>query len=206
LFIKKQVINGGPARLAYIVPSFTFECLRLITRIFEREQREDSEQTVNTRTVFKLIHALVSTISTTSPQLSVRLFLAAALSADKCAFEEIGYEFMTQAFVTYEEEIANSKEQYAAILLFAGTVQVVARTSRSRLRAYICVQQLCSVGEEGYKTLSTKVSQHAARLLRKTDQVLIYGFSLVSTNIYSPGSCTMRLCAYVFHFKECWTK
>ncbi|XXQ36804.1 Vacuolar protein sorting-associated protein 35 [Plasmodiophora brassicae] len=151
---KKQLCSGGPTRMPFTMPALAFSCLRLIPRVFEREQREDVDQAVKSKNVFRVVHQLISSIASTSPQVAVRIFLATALASDRCAFEEITYEFMTQAFMTYEEEIANSKEQHAAVQLFAGTIQ-----------------HLSALSEESYDTLSSKVTQHAARLLKKRDQV-----------------------------------
>jgi vacuolar protein sorting-associated protein 35 len=121
---KKQVQHGGSSRLQYTIPALTFGCLRLVSRVFEREQREDPEQLTKTKPIFKMVHQFISSIVMTSPRIAVRMFLAAAIAADRCGFEEITYEFMTQAFVTYEEEIANSKEQQLCVQVFASTVQV----------------------------------------------------------------------------------
>ncbi|KMS94171.1 hypothetical protein BVRB_024090, partial [Beta vulgaris subsp. vulgaris] len=74
LFVKQQISNRTSDRLSYTVPSLSFELLRLVPRVFEREQREDRDQTVNSRAIFKTTHQVISSIVTTSPQLAVRLF------------------------------------------------------------------------------------------------------------------------------------
>ncbi|PPD85964.1 hypothetical protein GOBAR_DD17101 [Gossypium barbadense] len=44
-------------------------------------------------------------------------------AANGCDIEHVAYEFFTQAFVLYEEEIADSKAQVTAIHLIIGTLQ-----------------------------------------------------------------------------------
>ncbi|PPD72929.1 hypothetical protein GOBAR_DD30174 [Gossypium barbadense] len=44
-------------------------------------------------------------------------------AANGCDIEHVAYEFFTQAFVLYEEEIADTKAQVTAIHLIIGTLQ-----------------------------------------------------------------------------------
>jgi len=79
--------------------------------------------------------------------------MQAAQTADVCGFEAIGYEFVAQAFICYEDEINDSKAQYSAITLIIATLQ-----------------HLQNFGHENYDTLISKATQHSAKLLRKDDQ------------------------------------
>jgi vacuolar protein sorting-associated protein 35 len=58
-----------------------------------------------------------------SPELALRLYLQCAEAANDCDLEPVAYEFFTQAFILYEEEIADSKAQITAIHLIIGTLQ-----------------------------------------------------------------------------------
>lgn len=86
-------------------------------------------------------------------ELSLRLFLQCALAADACGIETIAYEFLTQSFVIYEENVADSKSQVAAITLIIGTLQ--------SMRAF---------GAENLDTLTTKCALLSSKLLRRPDQ------------------------------------
>jgi hypothetical protein len=57
------------------------------------------------------------------PELALRLYLQCAEAASDCDLEPVAYEFFTQAFMLYEEEIADSKAQVTAIHLIVGTLQ-----------------------------------------------------------------------------------
>ncbi|KAJ3390268.1 Vacuolar protein sorting-associated protein 35 [Lobulomyces angularis] len=87
------------------------------------------------------------------PEISLRMFLLAAQSANETGFEELSYEFFVQAFTIYEESISESKSQNAAITLIIGTMQ----------------NTFC-FGYENYLTLITKCLVHSSRLLKRVDQ------------------------------------
>jgi len=88
-------------------------------------------------------------------EVSLRLFLQCAQAASKCgsAFETIAYEFVTPAFVIYEEQISDSVAQFNAITLIIGTLQL-----------------LTVFGEENYDILITKSALYSSKLLKKPDQ------------------------------------
>ena len=60
-----------------------------------------------------------------APQLALRLYLHCAVAADAAKLEPITYEFFTQAFVVYEEQVSDSRRQVSGIrrksrLMFIG--------------------------------------------------------------------------------------
>jgi len=81
--------------------------------------------------------------------------LQCAVAADKCGqpFETIAYEFFTQAFLIYEEQISDSQAQFNAISLIIGSLQL-----------------LTVFGEENYDILITKSALYSSKLLKKPDQ------------------------------------
>ncbi|KAG4214264.1 hypothetical protein ERO13_A01G110300v2 [Gossypium hirsutum] len=81
------------------------------------------------------------------------LVFSALRAANGCDIEHVAYEFFTQAFVLYEEEIADSKAQVTAIHLIIGTLQ--------RMNVF---------GVENRDTLTHKATGYSARLLKKADQ------------------------------------
>ena len=96
--------------------------------------------------------------------------MAAALAANNCAFEEIAYEFITQAFVIYEDSITDSKQQFRCLQLIAGAIQ----------------QTRC-FSDSNYEAIITKTALHASRLLLKPDQCrAIY---TVSHLFWTPSVC-----------------
>lgn len=86
----------------------------------------------------------------------MRLFLQGALAIDQIGFdnhETVAYEFMSQAFSLYEEEISDSKAQLAAITLIVGTLE-----------------QISCFSEENSEPLRTQCALAASNLLKKPDQ------------------------------------
>ncbi len=100
----------------------------------------------------------------TSAELCFNLRLKAASAANNCAvastkfgndgdFATIAYEFMSEAFLTYEAEITESSAQREAMMKIIGVLLACDNFHRS-----------------DYETLITKATQNSARLLKKTDQ------------------------------------
>jgi vacuolar protein sorting-associated protein 35 len=99
---------------------------------------------------------MVTALASKLEQMSVTcvsLFLQCALVADRCDFEAIAYEFITQAFIVYEDQITNSREQWKALELMVSSVRATTHLSSAN-----------------YEVLATKTTQYAAKLLKKTDQ------------------------------------
>lgn len=119
------------------------------------------------RKLLVYLQKLVASIATKNSELGFKLYLESALIADKCAFinmknkvttlacdfNGIAYEFMAQAFILYEDEITDSKVQYRAITSVVGTLIAS--------RSFVNVD---------YESLATKVTQYAAKLVKKPDQ------------------------------------
>lgn len=108
---------------------------------------------VKTKKIFGFIHETISVLTAHFPELALRLFVHAAQISDRCNYNDISYEYIVQAFIAYEEEIADSKAQFAAIILMVASLQTFVNLS-----------------PENWDTLVTKATQHCAKLLKKPDQ------------------------------------
>lgn len=86
---------------------------------------------------------------------SLGLYVQAAIEADQCKLNEFAYDFMTQAYTVYEDDIAESREQFDSIRLIIGALQAMKHFD-----------------DESYDTLITKTAQHSSRLLKKPDQCI----------------------------------
>ena len=74
--------------------------------------------------MFQFIHGVVDTLAELpQPEPALRLFLHAAEAASQAGLEDISYELFTQAFILYEESVADSKAQVSALQLITGTLQ-----------------------------------------------------------------------------------
>ncbi|GBG24088.1 Vacuolar protein sorting-associated protein 35 [Hondaea fermentalgiana] len=109
---------------------------------------------VSLRKVFQILHEIASVLGAVVElqQMALRVFLQAALCADRAGEQEIAYELMVQAFTLYED-VADSKEQVRTLPILIGTVM-----------------ETRGFDKDNYETLCTKLTQYAARLLRKPDQ------------------------------------
>jgi len=173
---KKILDNGGPYRLPYTSVPLVFKSLRVIQRL-RMSQDKDNDWTRKASKVFKFVHDTLKTLitsqqnvspvvpsaTTTLPAVSrtvrnpfviaLNLNVQTALEADQCNLGEITNDFFSKAWIIYEDEIADSKEQYDCVRVIIGALQVTK-----------------SLSEAQYSDLTKKTAQYAAKLLRKPDQ------------------------------------
>lgn len=153
LISRKYYGKGGTKRIKYTLPSLIFRALQLALRI--QDEAKEGVQ-VPTRQVFKFVHESLSVLQPHAPEITLRLYLQAAQAADKCGNETITYEFVTQAFGVYEEELgADSKAQMSALQLIVSTLQ-----------------SLKCFGEENRDTVHTKAAQYSAKVMKRQDQAV----------------------------------
>mmetsp|Transcript_128293 Transcript_128293/g.256235 ORF Transcript_128293/g.256235 Transcript_128293/m.256235 type:complete len:829 (+) Transcript_128293:44-2530(+) len=156
--------QGGPVRLAYTLQPTFFAAMGLIPRIRERDERRADEEgdgpapQVTVKKIFQFMHKTNTALVQSSPDASLILWLAAAAIADQCergsgsqgSFEPICYEFLTQALIVFEDELSDSAKQFSGIFKLVGSLT-----------------QITCLEAENFDNIGTKITQHAARLLKK---------------------------------------
>ncbi|KAM3709819.1 hypothetical protein ACB098_02G204800 [Castanea mollissima] len=153
--VKKHILTGGPKRLPFTVPPLVFSCLKLVRQLQGQEENPFGNETSTTpKKIFQLLNQTIEALSIVpAPELSLQLYLQCAEAANDCDLEPVAYEFFTQAYILYEEEISDSKAQVTAIHLIVGTLQ--------RMHVF---------GVENRDTLTHKATGYSAKLLKKPDQ------------------------------------
>lgn len=151
----KHIMAGGPKRLPFTVPPLVFSALKLVRKLLGQDGDVAGEEVPATpKKIFQLLNQIIEALSVVpSPELALRLYLQCAEASNDCDLEPVAYEFFTQAFVLYEEEVADSKAQVTAIHLIIGTLQ--------RMNVF---------GIENRDTLTHKATGYSAKLLKKPDQ------------------------------------
>ncbi|GAY42881.1 hypothetical protein CUMW_070330 [Citrus unshiu] len=153
--VRKHIMTGGPKRLLFTVPPLVFSALRLVRQLQNQDgDVAGEEEPATPKKIFQLLNQTIETLLyVPSPEMALRLYLQCAEAANDCDLEPVAYEFFTQAFMLYEEEIADSKAQVTAIHLIIGTLQ-----------------RISVFGIENRDTLTHKATGYSARLLKKPDQ------------------------------------
>ncbi|ESR48454.1 hypothetical protein CICLE_v10000335mg [Citrus x clementina] len=153
--VRKHIMTGGPKRLPFTVPPLVFSALRLVRQLQNQDgDVAGEEEPATPKKIFQLLNQTIETLLyVPSPEMALRLYLQCAEAANDCDLEPVAYEFFTQAFMLYEEEIADSKAQVTAIHLIIGTLQ-----------------RISVFGIENRDTLTHKATGYSARLLKKPDQ------------------------------------
>uniref|UniRef100_A0AAR2KQI8 Vacuolar protein sorting-associated protein 35 n=1 Tax=Pygocentrus nattereri TaxID=42514 RepID=A0AAR2KQI8_PYGNA len=153
---RKHFGAGGNQRIRYTLPPLVFAAYQLAFRYKENSSSDDKWEK-KCQKIFSFAHQTISAlIKAELAELPLRLFLQGALAAGEIGFENhetVAYEFMSQAFSLYEDEISDSKAQLAAITLIIGTFE--------RMRCF---------SEENHEPLRTQCALAASKLLKKPDQ------------------------------------
>uniref|UniRef100_A0A2P2MB45 Vacuolar protein sorting-associated protein 35 n=4 Tax=Rhizophora mucronata TaxID=61149 RepID=A0A2P2MB45_RHIMU len=153
--MRKHIMNGGPKRLPFTVPPLVFSALRLVRQLQGQDGDVVGEEVPATpKKIFQLLNQTIEALSSVpSPELALRLSLECAEAANDSDLEPVAYEFFTQAYILYEEEVSDSRAQVTAIHLIIGTLQ--------RMHVF---------GVENRDTLTYKATGYSAKLLKKPDQ------------------------------------
>ncbi|XP_021815428.1 vacuolar protein sorting-associated protein 35A-like [Prunus avium] len=153
--VKKHILTGGPKRLPFTVPPLVFSSLKLVRKLQAQDENPFGDEASTTpKKLFQLLTQIIEALlNVPAPELALRLYLQCAEAANDCDLEPVAYEFFTQAYILYEEEISDSKAQVTAIHLIIGTLQ--------RMHVF---------GVENRDTLTHKATGYSAKLLKKPDQ------------------------------------
>ncbi|KAK6178405.1 hypothetical protein SNE40_013199 [Patella caerulea] len=153
---RKHFGSGGDQRIKYTLPPIVFAAFRLANRYADLKEQDENWKK-KCQKIFQFCHQTIGAlIKAEQAEIPLRLFLQGAVTAGSIEFENhetVAYEFMSQAFSIYEEEISDSKAQLAAITLIIGTLE-----------------QMRCFGEENHEPLRTKCALAASKLLKKPDQ------------------------------------
>ncbi|KAK4758824.1 hypothetical protein SAY87_020125 [Trapa incisa] len=153
--VRKHILSGGSKRLPFTVPPLVFSSLKLVRQLQGQEENPFGDEAATTpKKIFQLLNQIIEALANIPvPDLALRLYLQCAEAANDCDLEPVAYEFFTQAYILYEEEISDSKAQITAIHLIIGTLQ--------RMHVF---------GVENRDTLTHKATGYSAKLLKKPDQ------------------------------------
>jgi len=153
---RKQFGAGGPRRIQYTLPPLIYEAFKLARKYFDI-RKEDELWEKKCEKIFTFCHQCIAAlVKAEMADLPLRLFLQGALAVSQIPFathESLAYEFLSQAVTLYEEEISDSKAQFAALTLMAATLE-----------------KLDCFSEENSAPLRSKCALLASALLRKPDQ------------------------------------
>ncbi|XP_058079172.1 vacuolar protein sorting-associated protein 35B-like [Magnolia sinica] len=152
---EKLDIHAILTRLPFTVSPLIFLALKLFRRLQGQDGDVAREEVpVTPKKIFQILNQTIEALSSVpSPELALRLYLQCVEAANDCDLELVAYEFFTQAFILYEEEIANSKAQVTAIHLIIGTLQ-----------------WMNIFGVENRDTLTQKATGYSIKLFKKPDQ------------------------------------
>ncbi|KAJ1527070.1 hypothetical protein ONE63_008611 [Megalurothrips usitatus] len=153
---RKHLGAGGNRRIKFTLPPIVFQAYQLAYKYKSLKDQDDMWEK-KCQKIFKFCHQTISALMKAElAELPLRLFLQGALAVGRIQFEDyetVAYEFISQAFSIYEDEISDSKAQLAAMTLMVGTFE-----------------QLACLSEENAEPVRTQCTLAASKLLKKPDQ------------------------------------
>ncbi|KAL7639004.1 UNVERIFIED_CONTAM: hypothetical protein RMT77_010538 [Armadillidium vulgare] len=153
---QKHLVGGGAKRVLHTLPPLIFKAYQLAFEYYNK-QAEDDKWSKKVNKIFQFCHQTITAlVKHEFAEIPIRLFLQGALAVDNIPFEShqtVAYEFMSQAFSLYEDEIGDSKAQLAAITLIITTFE-----------------QMKCFSQENHEPLRTQCALAASKLLKKPDQ------------------------------------
>ena len=157
---REKLKNGGANRAQFTLPPLVTCALALARRVRSRElaaqadpPQADAPQYACRKVMLFVLEVIKLVGDADQKDEALRLNLLAAKAADDCGLQMIAYEFFSQAPIIYEEDIADSKKQVHALTNMIGTLAS-------------CV----NFNEEQYDALTTKLGQHANKLIKIPDR------------------------------------
>lgn len=153
LTASRKALSEAGSFVRFTYPALVTSALRLVRRLKARES-SDKEWNSKVNNAFTFVQQVINDIYRAgAADKAIRLYVNSASVADQVGAEEAAYEYFAQAFTIYEEAISDSRAQYQAILLIAGTLQ----SSRN-------------FNTDSYDTLVSKCALYGSKLLKKPDQ------------------------------------
>ncbi|OEU07691.1 vacuolar protein sorting-associated protein 35 [Fragilariopsis cylindrus CCMP1102] len=130
------------------------------------EKSKKTPKTVSCRKVFVFIQQIIASFAQTNPERGIKLYLEAALTADKLGFSlpegndqletfgSITFELFTQSFSLYEQHVmADTRIQRRCVTSMIGKLLACR-----------------SLGKKEYEGLIMKTSKFAAKMIKKSEQ------------------------------------
>ncbi|KAI8854098.1 vacuolar protein sorting-associated protein 35 [Chytridium lagenaria] len=160
---RKHFGEGGDIRIRFTLPPLVMNCIQLANKYNSTASIDSISLTMITIPARCLGDDPIAAGSVarkigrgmlSPPDMSLRLFLMAAKSADEAGNEDYAYEFVVQALTTYEECVSESKAQVAAITMIVGAVY-----------------GLRNFGTANWDRVVGKCGVHCARLLKREVEV-----------------------------------
>jgi len=146
--------QGGPNRMVHTLQPVVYAAIGLLEKLFQ-----DNTSNLNPKKIFQFMHKTITAMEELDAQIVLHLWLTGAVAADRAnkvnqTFCDICFEFLTQAFICYDEQLTDSLKQFHEVFIVVGTVT-----------------QITCLEDDNYDILVQKLIQSASRLLKKPIQV-----------------------------------
>uniref|UniRef100_A0A5K3F938 Vacuolar protein sorting-associated protein 35 n=1 Tax=Mesocestoides corti TaxID=53468 RepID=A0A5K3F938_MESCO len=160
---RKLFAAGGSTVVRATFPTLVFKAIRLLPVIYETREEangaiagQDSWEIRCERVIAFCHQSATKLIACIAPDAALRLFLNCTLVIESVPFEKrpfFAYDFFSQAFTLFEQELSDARSQLSAFCLMVST---------------LC--QMHCLDEDSFHVLQTQCSRAALNLLLRADQ------------------------------------
>jgi vacuolar protein sorting-associated protein 35 len=148
--IRRVFGKGGTRRLVYTLPAVIFAYLRLAPRV---AAMPDGTGAPVLQKLYKQVLEALDVFAPHRPQQTLRMHLEASVVADRTQCVDFSYEYLSKAYLLFEEQIVDSRAQVAVLTIFTNT---------------LC--SLRNMPDDTYDALAARVSLYGLKLLKRIDQ------------------------------------
>ena len=148
---KDKFTNGGNKRIIYSYPALMFSFIKISPRL-------NGESDIKFGSVVRILYGLAEKVTKINPELGYKLNLQCAQCINiydfNKEFEEMAYEFASNALVSFQDDLQDFDIKFSAIKLITATYA-----------------NLTCFDSENSFTLNINCAQFASKMLRKQEQV-----------------------------------
>ena len=125
--ISSTYSTGGLSVSRYITPTIVSAIYKLAYQLFGTTNLTAAGVPFE---LFESTYRSIDNISETYPTLAIKLYLQGALTMNSIAapntdLEELGYQFISQPLILYQDELTDEESRYRTLILIIGTIQRV---------------------------------------------------------------------------------
>lgn len=173
MYVRKKFLNKNPENIIYTYPTLISKILMKLRiagyiNLKKKKGQDDLFITNNFKNLSIIIDELYQHHQQFNSELVLKIYLNAASVADQLQQESLAYEFFSQCFVIYEENLIlnptpkqyhNPRDTMGGSLPYQSILMIANRLNNLRY-----------FSKESYETLITKVTLYGSKLLKKQDQ------------------------------------
>jgi hypothetical protein len=113
-------------------------------------------------------------LASVDPLMALRMHLMCALTADKFGKDDVVYDAVSQAYVLYEDEISDPRQQVEFVTVFTGTLRSLTRCTVETYDNLVSKATLYAIRPSISLPICNNLCMYGAKLLKKDQIPAVY--------------------------------